>query len=63
MMLFDGGGEAGPLVEEAVGEFGETLAVIDKREQGLFIGNTVRACALFGQMILRAPFTYRLPPR
>lgn len=63
MMLLDGGVEAGPLVEEAVGEFGETVAVIDKREQGLFIGNTVRTCALFGQMLICAPFTHRLPPR
>ena len=62
-MLVDGGGEAGPLFEQALCEFGETLAVIDNKQQGLFIGNTVRACALFGQMILRAPFTYRLPPR
>ena len=40
-MLIDKDSEAWPLVEHAVKEFGDNLAVINTRQQGLYIGNAV----------------------
>jgi len=42
IMLIEESGEAWPLVHQAIHKFGDNVAIINTRQNGLYIGNVVR---------------------